>query len=40
MASNVVDFDECSGAVEWPERCDCEVVGPTLIVGDLMGRRN
>ena len=39
MASNVVDFDK-GGAVKWPQGRNCEIVGPTVIVGDLVGRRN
>jgi hypothetical protein len=40
MASYVIALDEGSAPVEWPQRRDCQVVSPTLIVGDLIGRSN
>ena len=33
MASYVIALDEGSAPVEWPQRRDCQVVSPTLIVG-------
>lgn len=40
MASYVVDFDEGGAPVDWPQRRDCQSVGLTVIVGDLIGRRD
>jgi len=37
MASYVVGHDKGRAAIEWPQRRDCYLVGPTPIVGNLMG---
>jgi hypothetical protein len=40
MASYVVDFDESGAPVEWSQRRDCQIMGPPVIVGDLIGCGN
>jgi len=39
MASYVIDHDKGRAAVEWPQRPDCKIMGLTVIIGDLIGRR-
>ena len=39
MASYIVDFDECGGAVQWTHSLDGKVVSRTVVPGNLVRRR-